>query len=190
VPAGGDDPDAVLVALHLLSGGLYASAARLEKVVLDALPHLVVELGAQIRAWRVDRPCRSYATALLRLTERRVLRERFPQCVGGNGWMAEVPVPPAQITRAPAEAVLITGADDRRDVDVIDLLLWATRIGVISRGDVELLLELETTYRRRSAAWRQAAARYRVCTRTLWRRRERAEAALRAAVRDYPGRVA
>ncbi len=51
---GGDDEDAVLVLLHLLSDGALALAARLVDVAPDMLRLVVGELTAQIRAfpWR------------------------------------------------------------------------------------------------------------------------------------------
>lgn len=194
--AGGDDADAVLVAVHLLSNGLYASAARLAKAVPDALPLLVVEVAAQIRCCPVERRFRSYPVQLLRTAEHEVLRERFPHYADGDR-VPETPMDPCWLAELPPADVLVhSGAYSRHEpgaggeceidaVDPIDLLLWAERTAVISRDDVELLLELDITYRCRVEAWKRVAARQQVSDRTLRRRRHRAEAALRAAIRDY-----
>ena len=188
--AGGDDPDAVLVIIHLLSNGLCASAARLTDAVPDALPHLVAEVASQVRCWPICTVYRSYATLLLRTAERAVLAERYPRCVHGRR-VRETPLDPTGFDDSLADRVLLSvdpTSDDPaadRDVDPIHLVRWALRSAVICRDDVELLLDVEASFGDRGASLHQVATRRQVSIRTLYRRRRQAEAALRAAVPAY-----
>ena len=188
--AGGDDPDAVLVALHLLSNALYASAARLSAVIPETLEQLVAEAAGHIRAWAVEDRYASYATQIVRNAEHALLAESYPQYVRRER-VPVTPVDPCRLGALPAGRLLVAAdpaaADPGEDseVDPIDLLLWAVRAAVISHDDVELLLDVDARYRRRGDSLRRFAAQRRVSVRSLNRRRRRAESALRAALSQY-----
>jgi hypothetical protein len=188
--AGGDDPEAVLVALHLLSSGLYASAARLAAVIPEALQQLVAEAAGHIRAYPVDDRYTSYATQIVRNAEHALLAESYPQNLRRER-VPVTPFDPCRLSALPAGCLLVAAdpaaADPANDseVDPIDLLLWAVRAAVISHDDVELLLDVDARYRRRGESLRRFAAQRQVSVRSLNRRRRRAESALRAALPEY-----
>jgi hypothetical protein len=112
--AGGDDPDAVLVALHLLSNGLYASAARLSAVIPEALEQLVAEAAGRIRAYPVDDRYTSYATQIVRNAEHALLAESYPQYLRRE----RVPVTPFDPCRLSLGAMACS-LRRRRRLDVV-----------------------------------------------------------------------
>lgn len=77
--------------------------------------------------------------------------------------------------------------------DLTDLLTWATGVGVIATGDVDLLLELlaaENAGAAREEAQRLVGERRGVAMRTIRRRRDRTAARLRDAAPRYLAEIA
>lgn len=72
--AGGDDPDAVLVLLQLLSGGVHALAAKLGHLSDNILTVVVGDLTCRIRRYPWRRRTRAYAKNLLLDTKQALLR--------------------------------------------------------------------------------------------------------------------
>lgn len=183
--AGGDDPDAVLLVVHLLSDGLYAIEARWSDAGPGVLPLLVGELTAQLRAWPLRRT-RAYAANLLRDTEmvcRHELRPHRTRTYRCGGDLLVDPVDPREMrywfdTATP-------GPGEGPAFELSDLLAWARRRGIANADDLALLVALETERGHGTAARARVAAAFGIHVNTLRRRRERTLAALRAAVADY-----
>ncbi len=77
---GGDESDALLVALHLLSDGVRALATRLRDLHPDPTHLVAGELAAQIRSFPWRRRTGAYAANLLLDTRAALLRELRPGC--------------------------------------------------------------------------------------------------------------
>ena len=145
---------------------------------------VVGELTCQIRRypWK-RRPC-AVAANLRAETRRAVLAELAPrdrrhpergEFLTADGdiarWMSIDPPDPAE------------------DVDIADLLQWAVRSGV-DATDLDPLIATERGRDVQQGGDSEVAARYGISTRTLYRRRSRALAALRAVAHDYLAAVA
>jgi hypothetical protein len=201
---GGDDPDAVLVLLHLLSDGARALAARLRDLADEVLLLVVGELTVQIRSFPWRRRTRAYAANLLLDTRAALWRELRPGR-GQRHTAGEVLVDPLDhraVARLLDQALPAPGEDAPR---LAEVLVWAARTGVARVEDLALLAEL--AYRdlpagrghggrhsHEAAPDRdtqvQVAGRLQISERTLRRRRDRALAALAAASEDYLRAVA
>ena len=181
---GADDPDALMVLLHLLSGGIHALAAKLAHLADNILPLVVGELTCRIRRYPWRRRNRAYAKNLLLDTKQALLRGELR--AGLPGRPAVVLVDPHD----PAWRHLDATEQQNDDLDVVDMLLWAGGHGVAPLQDLLMLLDLE---RRRGYG---TATRHRVANdlgineRTVRRRRDRAIAALRQAAPTYLASVA
>lgn len=186
---GADDPDAVLVLVHLLADGLRAAAARLSDLSEDMLGLLVGELCVQIRAWPLRRT-RAYAANLLRDTRRGCLRELRPRCARGGeaGGSREVlidPLDPVAARILDQQSCADLNGDDG-EFDVADLFTWARRHQIATTRDLQLLLALERERGYGTATRHRVAAAFGIHERTLRRRRDQTLAALRAAAAHYP----
>ena len=190
--AGGADPDAVLLLLHLLSDGAAALAGRLGDLADDVLGLIVGELTVQIRAFPVERRTRAYAANLLHDTRAAVLRELLPHRSRSRPHAAEVLVDPTDPQRA--RLLFEQKVSDDQDVDLLDLLVWAERTGVVDGRDVVALLATERARDERPDAQRRfvaaAAAAAGMSPRTTQRRHRQALTALRAARSSYLSAVA
>ena len=181
---GHDDPDAVLVLLHLLSEGARALAVRLADLADDMLGLVVGELTVQIRVFPWRRRTRAYAANLLLDTKTALWRELRPHRTRTCPGAGEVLVDPTDARR-------VAGLFDRSvpdgdgDLDLLDLLVWAKRTGVVDAEDVALLLHVEHARERGGAAQLRAAAEWGINERTLRRRRERTLTALQGASAAY-----
>ncbi len=181
---GHDDPDAVLLLLHLLSDGAIALAARLSDLTGDVLGLVVGELTVQIRAFPWRRRTRAYAANLLLDTKTALWRELRPHRTRTCPGAGEVLVDPTDARR-------VAGLFDRSvpdgdgDLDLLDLLIWAKRTGVVDAEDLALLLHVEHAREQGGAAQLRAAAEWGINERTLRRRRERTLTALQAASAGY-----
>ena len=71
---GADDPDALLVLLHLLSAGVHTLAAKLRHLSDDIVAVVVGELTCQIRRYPWRRRTRAHASNLLLNTKQALLR--------------------------------------------------------------------------------------------------------------------
>ena len=139
---GGDDADAVLLLLHLLSDGVLALAGRMPGPP-DLVPVIVAELTCQIRSFPWRRRTRAYAANLLLDTKHVLWREGAHHRAGNP----EELTAPAQLPRSTTRQIRgNSGADE--DLDLIDVLMWAARTGVAPPNDLVMLLALRTCARR------------------------------------------
>ena len=192
---GGDDPDAVLLVLHLLSAGAATIAAELADLHPTVLQLLVGTLTVAVRSYGQTGPRgggvreRAFAANLLRDARRAVLREFRPHCTRDRPRDTDILISPLDVVRT--TAVLdgtIPGPDEDLDeLDLVDVLMWARRNGVIAERDLNVLVAAERARERHVAAVGQctAAAALGIHASTLRRRRQRALAALRASRHDY-----
>lgn len=161
---------------------LAALAARLPGRADGRLELVVGELTVQIRTFPWQRRTRAYAANLLLDTKAALLKELRPH---GASPMAVVLVDPTDPVRVAALLDSPTEANGRDDLDLFDLLTWATRNNVLDPGDVALLVQIEQVRARSGAERRQLAQQWGVTQRTLRRRRQRALTAIRATAGDY-----
>ena len=177
-PDGGDDADAVLLLLHLLSDGVLALGRRMSGST-DLVPVIVAELTCQIRSFPWRRRTRAYAANLLLDTKHVLWREgahhrpsnpeelTAPHCFQGQD----------QEVRGDG------GTVDDEDLDLIDVLMWAARTGIAPPNDLVMLLLSE---RAPAGPNRHAVAReFGVHERALRRRRSKTLSALQAASDRY-----
>jgi hypothetical protein len=182
---GGDDPDAVLLVLHLLADGLRPMAKRLADLSEDILLLLVGELTVQIRTFPLRRT-RAYAANLLRDTQLACWRELRPHRTRTYRNGTDILVDPLDHARMchwfdrP-----IGGPGSEAGTELGDVLAWAEQRGIASRRDLALLVDLEHQRGYGTAARHRVAASFGINERTLRRHRDRALAALRAAAQDY-----
>lgn len=180
---GHDEPDAVLVLLHLLAAGARSIAKQLQDLTCDSLDLVVGELAVQIRAFPSTRSRRGLAGALLRDTKAALLRELLPHRTRAHRDVYEIPIDPTD----PVASVVLFGlaAPTGDDLDLIDVLLWAQRTGVVDPVDVALLLHAERSRDEPGALQPALEQCWGQSGRTLRRRRLRAVAALQAASSHY-----
>jgi hypothetical protein len=181
---GADDPDAVLVLLHLLSGGVRALAAKLAHLSDNILPLVVGELTCRIRRYPWQRRTRAHAKNLLLDTKQALLRGEL---------RASLPNQPGVVLVDPHDPgfrLLDVAQKEEDDVDVVDLLLWAGGHGVAPLQDLLMLLDLERRRGYGTATRHRVAGDLGINERTVRRRRDRALAALRQAGPTYLAAVA
>jgi hypothetical protein len=171
---GGDDADAVLLLLHLLSDGALALASRLPGPG-DLVAVVVAELTCQIRSFPWRRRTRAHAANLLLDTKQVLWRETAYQRASSP----EAVTAPHCLQGNERE---ICGIVDE-DLDLIDVLMWAARVGVAPPNDLVMLLASE---RAPAGPGRHAVAReFGVHERALRRRRSKTVSALQAASDRY-----
>lgn len=182
---GGDDPDAVLVLMHLLADGVRVLAGRLADLDAagDILGLVAGQLAIEIRQFPWRRRRRAYAANLLLDTRRSVLRE-----VGFRRG-SRVPVVPVGLSIPPwwvALAKPAAGVDTPTPrMELVDVLAWAARRQVADPADLRLVWQLEQLRGYGAAAEARVAAAWGVHARTVRRVRARTLAALQAAAPDY-----
>lgn len=182
---GGDDPDAVLVVLHLLAPGVYALVGRLAD--LDATGDMVAlvvgQLAIEIRQFPWRRRHRSFAANLLMDTRRSVLRELgcLPGARPREVLVADGCAAWGELVNAsrPPETDLSPMAE------LVDVLTWAARRRIVDPADLQLVWQVEHRRGDGIGAVAQVAAAWGVHERTVRRRRACAVAALRAAAPAY-----
>ena len=182
----GQDDDALLVLLHLLSGIVWRLVDQLGDLGRDVPNIVLAELTCQIRTFRW-RTWSGSVAATLELQTRRaalddlLLRDRLHvdrhelQPYDGTVWGGE------------GEVAAETKEDD---LDLVDMLLWAVGQGLCAE-DLELLLASERargTYGHRADD--RIAKQRGIARRTLLRRRGRALDALRELAPVYLADVA
>lgn len=174
---GHDEADAVLVVIHALA----APAARLMARFDASL--VLGELTIQIRAYPWRTRVRAVAGNLLRDTEHALCHEASPAWMRTRGHVQRV----TEIAvDNPHEHVRDDGAlpeDD--DLDLVDLLLWAERTGVVDARDLSMLVEYHYGRDATGAGHEHVAEVFGVNVRTSKRRCTAALDALRAAVPQY-----
>jgi hypothetical protein len=184
-----DDDDALLLVLHLLSDMVAALATDLADLSQDVLPVIVNELACQIRSCDLERTVRGWAVTVKWATRRAVLAEFRPGLKRNHPEAGERAVDATDVDCwvrpriGGATPTPVPGGD--ADLDVVDVLLWAVRDGVVA-DDITLLA---ATLDARAAGIREAdkavAAEFGISVRSLYRRYGNTLAALRRAGADY-----
>ena len=180
---GTNDPDALLVLLHLLSGGVHTLAARLGHLADNIVTVVVGELTCRIRKYPWQRRTRAHASNLLLDTKQALLRGELRARIRDHTTL--VLTDPHDLARRDHPT---PPPDD--DVDVVDLLLWAGGHGVAPLEDLLMLLDLERRHGYGTATRHCVARDLGINERTVRRRRDRALTALRQASNDYLATVA
>lgn len=181
---GGDEPDAVLVLLHLLDDGVRRIVRRFADLGGDIGDIVIGALTIQIRSFPWRRRTRAYAANLLLDTQSAVWREVGPNRSSRGSADAPLLVDPTLAVDSALDRWVPGPGDD--GVDLVDVLRWAQRTGVADRADVELLVELEYAREFGHGPARVRVARaHGIDERTVRRRRMRVLNALRGAVPAY-----
>lgn len=183
---GGCDDDALSLLLHLASGIVGRLVRQLGDLSGDITSIVLSELTCQIRGyhWRTRRG------GLLRNleldTRRAVLAEVWPSDRSRPELVERVSFD-GDLDLADFDNSSVGHEDD---VDVIDLLVWATRCGV-TPSELALLVDYECGLGQRGPAMYDVVARkHGISRRTLYRRRERTLTALRGIAVQYLAAVA
>lgn len=180
---GGDQPDAVLAVLHAVAGG----AARLVRRGFEE--GLVLgQLTIQIRTypWRTRR--RAVAANLLLDTEHALCREVHPARMQTRRRACpvtetSVDMGPYSDDPGPFDELVPDPAGD--DLDLVDLLLWAERTGVVDARDLSMLLEYHYAREFSGSGHEHVARVFGVNVRTSKRRCAATLQALHAAAPQY-----
>lgn len=188
---GGDDADALLVVLHLVD----VAADRLRRRFDAGL--IVGALTIQVRAFPWRTRTRAYAANLLFDTEKALCAEARPRGTRSSRGHGSVRRD-EDVLIDPTERDVDSGLNrlDQRiegpgsdSFDLVDLLLWAERTGVVSARDVAMLVEYyyahETTRQGAGGGHQHVARVYGVSLRTSKGRCSAALQALRAAAPAY-----
>ena len=180
---GADDPDALLVLLHLLSAGVHTLAAKLGHLSDDIVTVVVGELTCQIRRYPWRRRTRAHASNLLLNTKQALLRGEL---------RPGLPDQPMLVLIDPHDCVWYfdTAEAEADDIDVVDLLLWAGGHGIAPLDDLLMLLDLERRRGYGTGTRHRVAHDLGINERTVRRRRDRALTALRNASDAYLATVA
>jgi hypothetical protein len=185
---GGDDEDAVLVLLYLLADGARALARQLRDLSPEIDCLMCGELTIQIRSFPWRRRTRAYAANLLLDTKAGLWRELRPHRRRRRA-VVEVPVDPTAPLGAHGGGVLDRPAghsgadiDTVEEIDLLDVLWWAVRRGVVNADEVALLVE---PARDGQGGRATALARHGRSERSARRHRARVLAAVRAARWEY-----
>jgi hypothetical protein len=202
---GGDDENAAFAVAHLLANGTRRLASRLRDLSSDIDSLVAGELWLQIRTFPWQRRRRAFAASLLLDTRHALLRELRPyrardgedRVLLVSPWMPEMQRVPNRAGLEPPGCE----CDDSRS-ELLDVLGWAQRSGLVERADVALLVDLVLAADRTAgagtarrgltvAAELAYVANLRgVHPQTIRRHRDRTLAALRAARDQYLAAVA
>lgn len=187
---GGDDPEAVLVVLHLLLPGADRIARKMRHLNPDALALFLGELAIQIRRFPITRRTQAHAANLLMDSQNAVWRgELKPYRTDLSYRQADLLVDPIDDARRTGllDPGAATGSAGQEDLDLVDMLLWARRTGAVDATDLAILIELE--YARETpgvVSPQQHVADLHGCTvRSVQRYRDRALTALRDCSQAY-----
>lgn len=177
---GGDEPDAVLILLHLVD----VAAGRLGRRFAAEL--ILGELVVQIRSFPWRTRTRAYAANLLLDTEKALCREARPNWARYRRDEDRLVDPTAY---DPVSGLGVLDAPfagpGEGDLDLFDLLAWARRIGVVSARDLSMLLEYFYAREFTGTGHAHVAQVFGVNVRTSKRHCAAALAALRAASPHY-----
>ncbi len=176
------DGDVVSVLLHLLSPGAFAVARSLNGLCEDPIRVVVAELAVRIRTFPVHRRTRAFAANLLMDTRRVLVRELVPVAspVADLGEQLD-----HATDRHGGRGLMVHGPYDDPGLDLVDVLTWAQRTGVVTGPEVALLVDIAYAREAGGPAQLRIAAEHRINERTLRRRQERALTRLRAASGAY-----
>lgn len=184
---GGADNDATLVLMHLLAPGCTALLRRFGPERSAAKDLLFGELALHIRtSTRLD--ARAHAANLLWRTEHGLRKQLSARRMNG-AWLNDCPV----AFQADEQTGLLAALDrdtrrqqaDEDDLQLVDVLLWAERTGVVAAEDVSLLVELVQGDEAPGRDTARVAASRGVSVRTVERRRRAAVEALSGASAAY-----
>jgi hypothetical protein len=185
---GGADQDAVLVTIHLVAPG----ADRLVRRGFDT--GLVLgQLAVQILTYPWQTRTRAVAANLLLDTEHALCLEARPAYMRTLGRVrtGSAAVPINEIvtdlphTARAAAAQLFSAVDEHDDLDLVDLLLWAERTGVVDARDLSMLVEYHYAREFTGAGHEHVARVFGVTARTSKRRCTAALTALQQAATQY-----
>lgn len=169
--AGGDDPDAVWVLLHLMRPGLLSLAGRWRASGEDVLAEVVAEFVGVVRDCPAQRADMSPARLLMD-THHALWR---------GGLRRPVDVPESTVV----DQVAAVRPDPGGDVELLDVFVWAAGLGVVSADDLQLLWDLEQMRFVAPTARAELATSRGVTPRTLRRRRVATLTALQASAGEY-----
>ncbi|SOD72939.1 hypothetical protein SAMN05892883_2251 [Jatrophihabitans sp. GAS493] len=187
----GDDTDAVLVILHLVD----VAADRLRRRFDAGL--ILGSLTIQIRAFPWRTRTRAYASNLLFDTEKALCTEARPRGTRSSRGASSVRrdedrlVDPTARDEGTGLSALDQPIDgpDSDSLDLVDLLLWAERTGVVNERDLAMLVEYyyahETTRQGAGGGHEHVARVYGVSVRTSKGRCSATLRALREAAPQY-----
>lgn len=188
---GGDDADAVLVILHLVD----VAAGRLRRRFDAGL--ILGALTIQIRAFPWRTRSRAYAANLLFDTEKALCAETRPRGARSSRGAGSVRreedllVDPTDRDSASHLSLLDqpVGGPESASLELVDVLLWAERTGLVNARDLAMLVEYyyahETTRQGDGGGHGYVARVYGVSLRTSKGRCAAALQALRSAMPDY-----
>lgn len=193
---GGNDPEAVLVVLHLLLPGAKRIARRMRHLNHDAVTLVLGELAIQARRFPVARRTHAHAANLLMDSQNAVWRSELkPYRTDLSHRRAELLVDPIDDARGTdakfgtpglLEAAPVAGTGVEY-LDLVDMLLWARRTGAVDATDLAVLIELE--YARETpgvvSPQQHVAAMHGCSVRSVQRYRDRALTALRDCSKAY-----
>lgn len=173
------DNDALLVAVHLLRPGTLNLVRSMATVHPDVATTVFAQVAVQVRTFPVTRRNRAFAANVLLDTKAAVLRELAPYGSTRHRRIYEISVPTDTLD------VVAHGADDDGG-DLIDLLVWAEKSGVVDAEEALVLTVLASddlpTHGNPRA---HTAARLGISLSTVHRRIARAVPALAAAKDQY-----
>jgi hypothetical protein len=175
------DQDASMVLLHLLWPGIVRVSIHLQSFArtLGDVPMLVIgELAVQIAQFPVERRHRAYAANLLRDTQRALLRELRPYHPENGELFIDA-------VTAAARLPATERWNDDQDLDLVDMLMWACRTGIVEDRDLAVMIELEFAREVTETVVRDVARGRGCAVRSVQRGRDRALAALRAHRETY-----
>lgn len=181
---GGRDDDALLLLLHLLSGVVWRLTRQLADLGDDVMGVVLSELTCRIRSYPWRRRHGGLVANLELDTRRAVLADLRPsdRCH---------PKRVEQLTDDGMLDVAVAGVgwpdepDAGDDLDLVDLLVWASEAGV-DRSDLAFLVTSERVRDEVGAgADCRIAAAYGITRRTVLRRRSKTLAALRGLAPKY-----
>lgn len=178
---GADQSDAVLAVVHAVACGAHRLVRRGfdEGLVLGELT-----IRIRLYPWRTRR--HAVAANLLRDTERGLCFETAPAWMRTREHLQRMSEVVADDLLDPS--ALSDGRDgsaDDDDIDLVDLLVWAERTGVLDARAVLLLVEYHCGRAAGEPGHRQVAERFGVTVRTSKRHYRAALNALRAALPQY-----
>jgi hypothetical protein len=179
---GGDQPDALLVVLHLLRPGLTGIRHRLLAAgVPDADALVLGQAVVQVRSFPWRRRTRAHAANLVRDTAKFLGRELAPAWAG-----REVLVDPQGYDLVLDNGSgLIGEAEELGPEDLAGLLAWAERTAAVDAEELALLLDYVALRERHGSAHAAVAAERGISVRTSKRRCASALASLRDSAPRY-----
>jgi hypothetical protein len=188
---GGNDDDALLLTLHLLSDWVWPLAVQLRDLGTGMVGVIVSELTCQIRTYPWRYRTRAVAASLRWDTRSAILAEFRPSTPQHRHRAEHVLDPMSPEWEATPLGRIATAVEDDEDIDLVELLLWAARAGV-DETDIALLVRTEQARAESclKASDDLVAAEFGLPRRTFFRHRARALDAVRAASRDYLAAVA